>query len=131
MPVNPALARMFIQLKISERSGRGVLKIVEALGKEAFEITSNSITVVIPFNKINTDEPIKVTTILNNKVRLNDTHKAIILEMRNNPNITISQIQNKLNQSESSINQNIRFLTQNEVIKRIGSRKQGYWEVIE
>jgi len=53
MPVNQRLADIFMQLHISEQSGRGVPKIVAAYGKEAFDFRENSISVTIPFNWIN------------------------------------------------------------------------------
>ena len=53
LPVNEVLASIFLQLRISERSGRGVPKIVSIYGKESITIEKNRITVTIPFNKIN------------------------------------------------------------------------------
>ena len=43
------LAEIFLQLKISERSGRGVNKIVDVYGKDTIEITDDYIKVIIPF----------------------------------------------------------------------------------
>ena len=53
IPVNEILASIFLQLRISERSGRGVPKIVSKYGKDAIKIEKNRIVVTIPFNKIN------------------------------------------------------------------------------
>ena len=52
LPVNEKLAEIFVQLHISEKSGRGVPKIVETYGEEAFDIKSNWIKVTIPFNRL-------------------------------------------------------------------------------
>jgi len=49
VPVNQKLSDLFLQLHISERSGRGVPKITEVYGKEAIEFRTNSIVVSIPF----------------------------------------------------------------------------------
>ncbi len=54
IPVNKKLSEIFLQLHISEKTGRGVPKITEKYGKEAFEFRENSIIVKIPFNWINT-----------------------------------------------------------------------------
>ena len=50
IPVNKKLSEIFLQLHISEKTGRGVPKITEKYGKEAFEFRENSIIVKIPFN---------------------------------------------------------------------------------
>ena len=43
---------MFLQLHISERTGRGVPKITEVYGKETYEFRENSIVVSIPFTRV-------------------------------------------------------------------------------
>jgi len=48
VPVNKKLSEIFLQLHISEKSGRGVPKIIEIYGKEAFDFRKNSIVVTIP-----------------------------------------------------------------------------------
>ena len=53
IPVNKKLSEIFLQLHISERSGRGVPRIVEKYGKDAFEFLDNAIVVTLPFNRIN------------------------------------------------------------------------------
>lgn len=51
VPVNEKLSEIFLQLHISEKSGRGVPKITEIYGKEAFAFRENSIVVTIPLKK--------------------------------------------------------------------------------
>lgn len=52
IPVNEKLSEIFLQLHISEKSGRGVPKITEMYGKDAFSFRENSIVVTIPFERI-------------------------------------------------------------------------------
>lgn len=52
VPVNEKLSEIFLQLHISEKSGRGVPKITEIYGKEAFTFRENSIVVTIPLARI-------------------------------------------------------------------------------
>lgn len=54
VPVNQKLSDIFLQLHISERTGRGVPKITGIYGKETYEFRDNSIVVAIPFNKLAT-----------------------------------------------------------------------------
>lgn len=55
VPVNQKLSDIFLQLHISERTGRGVPKITGIYGKDTYEFRDNSIVVVIPFDKITED----------------------------------------------------------------------------
>lgn len=56
VPVNQKLSDMFLQLHISERTGRGVPKIIEVYGKETYEFRENSIVVSIPFTRVQKEE---------------------------------------------------------------------------
>jgi hypothetical protein len=47
IPVNQKLSDIFLQLHISEQSGRGVPKITEVYGENAFEFRENSIVVTL------------------------------------------------------------------------------------
>ena len=53
IPVNDKLTEIFVQLHISEKSGRGVPRIVGEYGEKAFDFSNNSITVTIPYNRLN------------------------------------------------------------------------------
>lgn len=52
IPVNQKLSDIFLQLHISERSGRGVPTIIDTYGKDVFDFRENSIVVNIPFHWI-------------------------------------------------------------------------------
>ena len=49
----------------------------------------------------------------------------------NNPNVTTVQLANILCISETSVENNLKYLKDNGYIKRNGSNKTGYWEVIK
>ena len=54
-----------------------------------------------------------------------------ILEViRNNPNITKKQIQEKIGKSKTTVDNGISFLKENGIIEHIGSNKAGYWNVL-
>ena len=52
IPVNQKLSEILLQLHISEKTGRGVPKIVDVYGQEAFDFKDNAIVVTIPFNRL-------------------------------------------------------------------------------
>ena len=133
IPVNESLASILLQLRISERSGRGVPKIVSKYGKQAIKIEKNTITVTIPFNKINVNKFNVVSYKVYNKVdfKLNKSQDAILKLIRDNPNITADQMAIQVGISVPAIKKNLKQLTDNNIIKRVGAKKNGYWEIIQ
>lgn len=124
--------KIFLQLHISEKSGRGIPTIIEAYGKEAIEIRENSIVIKIPFNWINTVGN-KIGNKVRNKIGSSKTSNRdkIIKEIRNNPNVTNKQLSIIIGITETAIENNIRKLRENKIIERIGSKKTGYWKINE
>ncbi len=139
VPVNRSLSDIFLQLHISERSGRGVPVITQIYGKEAFEFRENSIVVTIPFEKITLNVGDKLTDRqkvgdkvgdkLTDRQNLNPTRRLILKEMRNNPNITQPQLIEIVGIGKTAIQNNISYLRENGYIERVGSNKKGYWKV--
>lgn len=123
VPVNEKLSEIFLQLHISEKSGRGVPKITEVYGRDAFTFRENSIVVTIPFTRIRKQQAA-------NKKPLNARRKKIIMEMRDNPNVTAAELHVMLGISETAVENNITFLKDNGYIERIGAKKNGYWRVL-
>ena len=129
IPVNEILASIFLQLRISERSGRGVPKIVSKYGKDAIKIEKNRIVVTIPFNKINVNS-FEITN-SNTSKKFNKSQETIIKLIRNNPNITIPQIMIETNLAVASIKKNLKKLKDDKIIERVGSNNGGYWKINE
>jgi ATP-dependent DNA helicase RecG len=153
VPVNEKLSEIFLQLHISEKSGRGVPKIVETYGKEAITFRENSIVVTIPFRKVHeadgdgsgyvrekvgeyiggfrggsqqieTDQPVF-------RKPLNERRTLILNEIRHNPNVSKTELQRIFGISLTAIDNNIAFLRKNGYIERVGETKGGYWHIIE
>ena len=59
-------------------------------------------------------------------------NQIIILKaIRNNPNITIEVISRETGLGHTAIQNNLNKMQDINIIKRIGSRKNGYWEVLK
>ncbi len=129
IPVNRKLSEIFLQLRISEKTGRGVPTIIEKYGKEIFSFKENSIIVNIPFKWINIMDI--NSTVVSKRENLNDTQKNILLEIRNNPNIKVFELAIKLDRGRSTVNVGLSVLRKKGYIERVGSNKTGYWRVIE
>ena len=140
IPVNKKLSEIFLQLHISEKTGRGVPKITEKYGKDAFEFRENAIVVKIPFNWINVmgnklDDKMgnkvgnKSASSAEQNIHLNETQLMILNFIRDNNNITKKQLQEKTSKSKTTVDNTISFLREHGLIERIGSNKTGYWKV--
>ena len=134
-PVNRKLSDIFLQLHISEKTGRGVPTIVARYGEEAFEFEENWITVTIPFSRLNAvDYQIKADAV--NKTgqetakKLNKTQLKIVELIRNDPNTTIRALRKELQLGHTAVQSNLSKLQKQGVIERIGARKGGYWKVL-
>lgn len=141
VPVNEKLSEIFLQLHISEKSGRGVPIITNAYGEEAISFRENAIVVTIPFNRINNNEN-KINVVekvktpetsisFNRFPELNPRRQAILLEIQQNPYITKLELADQFGISVTAIDKNIAFLRENGYIERIGKTKGGYWKIIK
>ena len=135
-PTNRRLSDIFLQLHISERTGRGVPTILNSYGEKAFEFSNNWIQVTIPFNFINAVDYQIEKKVVNksgekmvNKL-LNKSQLSIIKAIRNNPNITISELEKETGLGHTAIQNNLNKMQELSVIERVGSRKTGYWKVL-
>lgn len=107
--------------------------ITNKYGKEAIKISENNIIVTIQFNRIN-KVGIKVSNKVGNKLNsdlLNTSQVKVLAKIRNNPNITKSQLMIKCDLGKTSIDNIIKTLKNRNYIKRVGSNKTGYWEVLK
>lgn len=132
VPVNAKLSEIFLQLRISEKTGRGVPRITASYGREAFEFRENSIVVRVPFNWINVmgNTASASRTPSRGANALNETQTRVLSEMRNNPNITKPQLAAVVGRSETTVDNCIAALKRAGCIRRMGSNKNGYWDVL-
>ena len=130
VPVNEKLSEIFLQLHISEKTGRGIPVISSEYGEGAFDFSDNDITVTIPFNFIN-EVGDKVGNKVGNKTGehgLNDSQTRVLAEIRNNPNITKKELAVVCHLSRTSIDNTVAVLRKRGFIERVGSNKSGYWK---
>ena len=134
VPVNEKLSEIFLQLHISEKSGRGVPTIIDTYGKDAITFRENSIVVTIPFNRLN-EVGKKVGKKVSNsdvdRLILNPRRQTILLEIEQNPYVTKHELSEIIGISTTAIDNNIAYLRNNGFIERVGKTKGGYWKVIE
>ena len=126
-PVNKELMKIFLQCGIVEHSGHGVPIVVKEYGEKAYSFSQNMITVTIPFNR-----PKQVVNApVNAPVKLTATQANILNLIRKDANITIEVIVQSLGKDRRTITRNIGVLREKQLLRRVGSDKTGYWEIIE
>lgn len=130
------LVEIFLQLRISERSGRGVTKIYDKYGENVFDINDDFIKVTIPFSferKFGTEHVVelrKTPNSHNNRKKKSDKAKlTIIQEMKKESENNYRRFDQCHRIRKTSIQTYIRKLSENNVIERIGGKKGGYWKV--
>ncbi|MDN5081981.1 RNA-binding domain-containing protein [Aliarcobacter butzleri] len=137
---NPYIQRMFQLIGLGEKAGSGFVKILRAWNEQHWmkpqvsEDTFHELTSVKLMYKI--DEPSKRPSSDLEKDLINDLEKnlsenqiKIINFMSENNNITQSELSNLIGINEKNIRNNIKKLKDLGLIQRIGSPKNGYWEV--
>ena len=158
---NPILADLFNRMLYMERCGSGLKKILEATAflpgyrdelKPKFH-SDTSFQVTLYNVNYNTDEPVNGTNgdvgddnvgdsvgvnvgvnvgqNVGHNVKISKTQQAIISVLAENPRFTAQQLSENIGISKRRIESNIKVLREVNKIKRIGSDKSGYWEVVE
>ena len=137
IPVNEILASIFLQLRLSERSGRGVPKIVGAYGRESIRIEKNFIMVTIPFNRINVT-PFELNegkaterATIKATIKATKVQERILEKIQGNPHIIQSELAELLGIHRVSVAENTSKLQKMGVLKRVGGKRNGYWEIVE
>jgi len=122
-PINKQLQKVLGQLGIVEQTGHGVLEILRHYGKEAFDIKDNYILVTLkfPFELADKRSDMSSLTLSQQKVL-----KAIITK----PSITTDELVKVVGLGTSRIATLLKELKELNRIKRVGSNKTGYWEIV-
>ena len=125
-PINKKLLKIFSDLDYIDQTGHGIPLIVKNYGKNAFYISEHTIIVTIPLNKELLENVEKITE----NTELNDAEIKLLELIKNNPKYKTDFVR-QTEYSEVYINKIIRSLKDKEYIKRIGSNKSGYWDILK
>ena len=119
MPYNPDIANTFFRAGLIEAWGRGTIKIIEdckayGIPAPAFSDAFSGLMVTFKKSKKKTSEK---------------TSEKILVLIKENKNITIAELANKIGVTNRSIERNIQKLKKEKILQRIGSARGGYWKV--
>ena len=126
-PINKKLLKVFSDLDYIDQTGHGIPLIVKNYGKDAFYISEHTVIVTIPLNKELLEKSEKIT----NNNDLNDAESKILELIKNDPSYKMADFMSLTDYSERYINKIIRNLKDKEYIKRVGSNKSGYWQILK
>lgn len=122
--LNQHLSKIMVQLGYIEQTGHGVPEIIKHYGKEAFDIRDNFIIVTLKF-------PFLISKNSNDFSSLTTSQEKVFKAIINKPTITIDDLVKVVGLSTSSINVILKELKELNKIKRVGAKKNGYWEIIK
>ena len=125
------MADIFKRLGIVEQTGHGVPTIIKKYGENAFDIKGNYINVVIPFDKeVIANHGAISGAISGVNSGFNKGEQSIIDLLKANPSLSAKELSQTLNIPFRSIQRYISHLKDKGAIRRNGSNKTGYWEVL-
>lgn len=119
--------RVFKDLDLVEQLGTGIIRILKAYDKSVYQFYPNFIRV--NFNFDYPEREINKLSMFNDKNMPNIQIKIINL-MKQDRNITQDDLAKNIGVSRSTIARQIKLLIEENKIKRSGSKKNGYWEII-
>ena len=125
-PKNPELMRVFKDLELVEHLGTGIRRILKRYDKSIYHFFSHFIRVSIKYNQNEfeyNNQNIKKTIYSN----LTKVQEGIIGLIEDRPNITQEEMANLLGVTSRTIRNHIKYLVDNDYIKRIGADKNGKW----
>ncbi len=128
IPRNPIIAKVFRAVKLSENAGYGFEKMVSGwkeFNNTVPEFYSDIMSTVISFSLISESEALNDT--INDTI--NERQKHIIKVIINNKNITIDGIAEETQVGVATVKRDLEILKAMNLLKRIGSRKGGHWEI--
>jgi ATP-dependent DNA helicase RecG len=144
---NPNIAQMMYYCKDIESFGTGLQRIVAACAeagvKVEFKQLSLGFSVIFyrPKNHINIDEKngaikkgtsVQINDRINVQinVQLNAMEMQVLSLVSQNPNLTLDEVATHISKSSKTAQRHLDALRKKNVIRRVGSRKDGRWEIV-
>ena len=130
---NPIICDLFSRLKLMERRGSGLRKIIDQYPEDAAPLfRSTEQTFVVTLKNLNygkTSMPTGIETGMDNGAEKND--EKIFNAILTDPKITQKQLADKTNLSVRTVARELKRLRDIGAIRRIGSDRAGFWEIVE
>ena len=119
--------RVYKDLELVEHLGSGLNRILNVYGKDCFLIKQNYLKNIF-HNKV---KPLNDSNLATQETTQETTRDKIIKFLKQNNKYTKKDLMNLLNKGDSTIKEHLERLKRDGIIKRIGSTKSGYWNVLD
>lgn len=130
---NPLIADLFRRIEMVEAWGRGMPLIFKYAPDVVFRETGSLF--IVAFNRPSFLEQAGEETIQSDQTTIHKelfaTEKEVIEIIQKNPSITRKELATQLNLSEVGVRYNTDKLQTKGILRRVGGKKVGRWEVIE
>jgi len=130
-PFNPDIANVFFLAGLIESWGTGIDKIINESKKfndviPSFKI-DNGLWIEFKFNQLGD----RLGDRLGEKFyKLSENRKIILKSIFENATVTISELSKIASISTTAIENNLKYLKENNLLKRVGSDSSGSWEIV-
>jgi len=129
-PKNPELMRVFKDLELAEHLGTGIRRILKRYDKSIYQFFPHFIRVSIKYNQNDfkySNQNINKKTYSN----LTKVQEDIMKLIEGRANITQEEMAHLLGVTSRTIRNHIKYLVENEYIRRSGADKNGKWVIIK
>jgi len=136
MPRNQIIAKFFRVVKLAENAGYGFDKMIGGWKNYTgyapeFEQGQDFMKATFYFKKKETGGEKVGKKWGKGGEKVGKSEGKILDAISNNSQITISQLSEQIGIGSTAIENNIKTLKEKGLLERIGSRKEGYWEIVE
>ena len=134
---NKILASVCEKLNVIEGWGTGLKRIIDFCKEKnveppVFEEIGDLLRVNFyrpSYKNDHLSDSINKNDSLNDSLKLSDSENKVLSEIRKDAKITILDLVSKTNLSEPTVNRTLKSLKEKKVLKREGSKKDGFWIV--
>lgn len=126
-PIHPELMRIFKDLELVEQLGTGIIRILKSYSKDVYEFSDNFIRVNFTFKSA--DILSKIPKLVNsNDLLLTETQERLLKLIKENNRVTQQEMAEKLGINITTVARNLLSLKEKNIVRRIGSNKNGKWQ---
>ena len=127
-PTHPELMRVFKDLDMVEQLGTGVIRILKSYSSDVYQFSDNFIRVNFQFKSADSLGNIH-NSVKEDKVFLTDNQENIVNLIKKDSRITQQEMSEKLGLNITTVAKNLSALKNKKILRRIGSNKNGQWEL--
>ena len=135
-PKNPNISKIFTQMGHSEELGTGIRNVYDYIeqysGSTNVDFSEKDVFIVkVPLNDGTLDGTLDDAAQKTAQKTVEKTVEKILDIIKKKPEITQDQIAEIVGISRRGIEWNLKKLKESGILKRVGGRKTGHWEIIE